>query len=65
MFWEFKQDNTSKRTAEKICIPYGESIVCDREIRNEFLKFYSGHRALKEGNVAKVKEANVDLTITF
>lgn len=48
MLWEFKQGNSAKATAEKICSVYGEGLITDRAVRNWFIKFRSGDTTLKD-----------------
>ncbi|KAG5333135.1 SETMR methyltransferase, partial [Acromyrmex heyeri] len=48
MLWEFKQGNSAKGTAEKICSVYGEGLISDRAVRNWFAKFRSGDTTLKD-----------------
>ncbi|XP_015181327.1 PREDICTED: histone-lysine N-methyltransferase SETMAR-like [Polistes dominula] len=48
MLWEFKQGNSAKVTAEKICRVYGEGLITDRAVRNWFVKFRSGDMTLKD-----------------
>lgn len=40
--WEFKQGNSAKATAEKICSIYDEDLISDRTVRNWFVKFHFG-----------------------
>lgn len=47
MLWEFKQDNSAKARAEKICRVYGKGLITDRAVRNWFVKFRSGDFTLK------------------
>ncbi|KAG5348093.1 SETMR methyltransferase, partial [Acromyrmex charruanus] len=49
MLWEFKQGNSAKGTAEKICSVYGEDLISDRTVRHWFAKFRSGDTTLKDG----------------
>ena len=48
MLWEFKQGNSAKATAEKICSVYGEGLITNRAVRNWFIKFRSGDTTLKD-----------------
>ncbi|XP_014609810.1 PREDICTED: histone-lysine N-methyltransferase SETMAR-like [Polistes canadensis] len=48
MLWEFKQGNSAKATAEKICTVYGEGLITDRAVRNWFVKFRFGDTSLKD-----------------
>ncbi|XP_015185986.1 PREDICTED: histone-lysine N-methyltransferase SETMAR-like [Polistes dominula] len=48
MLWEFKQGNSAKVTAEKICRVYVEGLITDRAVRNWFVKFRSGDMTLKD-----------------
>lgn len=48
MLWEFKQGNSAKATAEKICNVYGEGLITDRAVTNWFAKFRSGNTTLKD-----------------
>ncbi|CAK9820139.1 Histone-lysine N-methyltransferase SETMAR [Anthophora quadrimaculata] len=48
MLWEFKQGNSAKATAEKICSVYGEGLITDLAVRNWFIKFRSGDTTLKD-----------------
>ncbi|GFY74560.1 histone-lysine N-methyltransferase SETMAR [Trichonephila inaurata madagascariensis] len=48
MLWEFKQGNSAKTTAEKICRVYGEGLITDRAVRNWFVKFRFGDMTLKD-----------------
>ncbi|KAG5311914.1 SETMR methyltransferase, partial [Pseudoatta argentina] len=49
MLWEFKQGNSAKGTAEKICSVYGEDLISDRTVRHWFAKFRFGDTTLKDG----------------
>ncbi|XP_054005260.1 histone-lysine N-methyltransferase SETMAR-like [Hylaeus anthracinus] len=48
MLCEFKQGNSAKATADKICSVYGEGLITDRAVRNWFIKFRSRDTTLKD-----------------
>lgn len=43
MLYEFKQGNSAKVTAEKICSVYGEGLITVRAVKNWLIKFRSGY----------------------
>jgi len=66
MLWEFKQDNSAKATAEKICSVYGKDLISNRAIRNWFAKFRSGDTTLKdESRAGPTSIVLPTLTTTF